>query len=119
MHAPSVTAVPELGALAEQWRRLPVARAPRVLVVGPIAGGSLGVARSVHRATERLGAETRLFDASVFAGAQRGFGDLSIGSHGRTYFQGRLALLLGEAVVETATAWKADSRPGVGAGPIV
>jgi spore maturation protein CgeB len=108
VHAPSATAVPELAALAEQWSRLAAARPPRVLVAGPIAGGSLGVARHVAAAAATIGAQARLFDASPFAGAQRGFGELAISATAQTCFQGRLAMLLGEAVVEAATAWNAD-----------
>jgi len=118
VHAPSATAVPELAALAEQWPRLPTARPPRVLVVGPIAGGSLGIARSVARAVAAIGAQARLFDASPFAGAQRGFGDLALSVTAQTYFQGRLAMLLGEAVVEAATAWSADLVLAVAQAPL-
>ena len=118
VHAPSATALPELAALAEQWERLPVARPPRVLVVGPIAGGSLGVAQGVLKATAALGAHARLFDASVFASAHRGIGELVIGAVAETYFQGRLAMLLGEAVVETASAWRADLVLAVAQAPL-
>jgi spore maturation protein CgeB len=108
VHAPSATVTPELAALAEQWDVLPVARAPRVLVAGPINGGSLGVARSVAKAARALGARTQLFDGSAFAAAHREFGEMAVGREARVYFQGRLALLLGEAVVEAASAWHAD-----------
>ena len=44
-HGPSVVLSPELGALVQRWASIPVARRPpRVLVVGPIYGGSLPMA---------------------------------------------------------------------------
>jgi spore maturation protein CgeB len=108
VHAPSVAQTPELGALAERWNRLPAARAPRVLVVGPLSGGSLGIARHVAGAARALGADTRFFDASPFGAAQRQFGALPITADGRTYLQGRLTLLVGEAVVGVAGEWRPD-----------
>ena len=67
-HGPSVVGNMELGALVERWSEIRVAnRRPRVMVVGPIAGGSLGVARSTARALEAEGCDTRFFDASQYA----------------------------------------------------
>jgi spore maturation protein CgeB len=79
-----------------------------VLVVGPIAGGSLGVARSVAHAVAESGAESRYFDAAAFAGAQTAFGGLSIGADRRAALKGQFALLLGNAVVAVATEWQPD-----------
>ncbi len=53
VHPPSTAVTPALQALAERWASLPAARAPRVLVVGPTAGRSLGVADAVERAARR------------------------------------------------------------------
>jgi spore maturation protein CgeB len=107
-HAPSVTASPELRQFCTRWHDVRAARPPRVLTVGPIAGGSLEVARSVHRAASRLGADTRLFDASVFAGSQNAFLSLAVSTESRKCLHGKLALLVGEAIVEDATTWRPD-----------
>jgi spore maturation protein CgeB len=108
VHGPSAAVTPELAALAERWDRLPVARRPRVLVVGPTAGGSLGVARSVAAAVAATGAESRFFDAAPFAQAQRAFGELSIDEAGTRVLQGQFTLLLGQAVVALAAEWRPD-----------
>jgi spore maturation protein CgeB len=107
-HAPSVQLSPALGELARRWDRLPKPRAPRVLVVGPTSGGSLGTATFVADAVRRSGAEFRMFDASPFATAQRTFGALPVTADGKTYLQGRFALLLGEAIVGVAAEWRPD-----------
>lgn len=108
IHAASATLTPELAALADRWTRLPVSRAPRVLVVGPTSGGSLEIARHTARATGRLGADARLFDAAPFGEAHHAFAKLSVAPTAKTHLQGRFALLLGEAVVAAAVAWRPD-----------
>jgi spore maturation protein CgeB len=118
VHGPAAGVTPELEALADRWALVAPARAPRVLVVGPIAGGSLGIARSVARAARRLGADTREFDAAPFAGAQQAFGAMPLGPDARTYFLGHLTLLVGEAVVEVAAGWKADMVLAVAQAPL-
>lgn len=107
-HPPSLQLSPALGELAKRWDRLPKPRTPRVLVVGPTSGGSLGTARFVADAVQHSGAELRVFDASLFATAQQTFGALPVTAEGRTYLQGRFALLLGEAVVGVAAEWRPD-----------
>jgi spore maturation protein CgeB len=107
-HAPSVQLSPALGELAKRWDRLPKPTPPRVLVVGPTSGGSLGTARFVADAMSRSGAELRIFDASPFATAQQTFGTLPVSAEGKTYLQGRFAVLLGEAVVGVAAEWRPD-----------
>jgi spore maturation protein CgeB len=107
-HAPSVALSPVLAEIGRRWERLPKPRAPRVLVVGPTSGGSLGTARFVADAVKRSGAEYRLFDASPFETAQHTFGALPVTPEGKTYLQGRFALLLGEAVVGVAAEWRPD-----------
>ena len=52
----------------------PAVRSPRVLVVGPIYGGSLETARSTARASETLGAETRLLDFDAFGAGWHALG---------------------------------------------
>jgi len=108
VHAPSAAEAPELKALADRWMQIPVARPARVLVVGPTAGGSVGVARSVASAVEASGAELRLFDASPFANAQRAFGELGVDATSRQVLEGRFTLLLGEAIVAVAADWRPD-----------
>ena len=117
-HAPAVTGSPELQMLCARWEDITPARRPRVLVVGPMAGGSLEVARSVHRAAGELNVETRIFDASVFGGAQQAFQSLDLPPASRAHFHGRLAMLVGDAVVETATAWRADLVLAVAQAPL-
>jgi spore maturation protein CgeB len=108
VHAPSVALSPELAALAARWPQLPAARQPRVLVVGPIDGGSLGIAHAVARALERAGVALTLFDASPFAPGQDALGQLPLPELVRRTLQGHQALLLGDAVVELARETRAD-----------
>ena len=118
VHAPSVVITPALGRLAERWPGLPAARVPRVLVVGPTAGGSLGVADSVERACRRLGTEGLRFDARPFAAAQDALGALPAGRQERIDLQGRLMLLLGDAVVRMAAHWRADLVLAIAQAPL-
>jgi spore maturation protein CgeB len=108
VHTPSAQVMPELRVLAERWHRVPAARRPRVLVIGPISGGSLGVARSVATAVEGVGAELRFFDPSPFAAGQSAFTALDVDRDGRAYLQGRLTLLLGDAATAIAAEWRPD-----------
>lgn len=108
VHGPSAVAAPELTALAERWTTLPIARRPRVLVVGPTSGGSLGVARSVASAVTASGVDMRFFDAAPFANAQRVFGELTHDSARTQVLQGQFTLLLGQAVVDVAAEWRPD-----------
>ncbi len=108
LHAASAAQAPALAALADRWERLRPARRPRVLVVGPIYGGSLGIAGHVGRAMRAAGAETCSFDAAAYAGAHRALADLPTHRRVHDYLRGKLALLIGEAVVEVARAFGPD-----------
>ncbi len=108
-HGPSVAGSPELAALVERWPSIPVAdRAPRVLVAGPIYGGTLDTARCTSRAVAALGGETRLFDFSLFADGHHALGALGVPSAARNRLQAEYAAVLGEALVDVAREWKAD-----------
>lgn len=108
-HGPSVVGDGDLAALVEGWSDIRVAsRPPRVLVVSPIAGGSLGIARSAARACATAGAETRLFDAAEYADANRALERLAASQEVRRSFQGEFAQLIGRAVVSTTEGWRPD-----------
>ena len=108
-HAPSVAAHPDLAALVAAWPSVRVAkRKPRVLVIGPIYGGTLETSRHAVAAFTACGADARLFDGSVFASAHEAFGSLPGPSATRNSLQGGFAALLGTAIVAAATEWKPD-----------
>ena len=108
-HGPSVAAHGDLMSLVERWSEIRVAsRLPRILVVGPIGGGSLGIARATARACATAGADTRLFDAAEYSDAHRAFGQLSTSLDVRRRFQGELAQLTGRAIVATTEQWRLD-----------
>ncbi len=108
-HAPSLSVSASLCALVEGWEQIRVCeRRPRVLVVGPIYGGSLGVAAVATKACARLGAATRLFDASAYATARTSLDTLAVSGDVRGRLIGGLVELLGDAVVALARDWKPD-----------
>jgi spore maturation protein CgeB len=108
-HGPSVAASPDLALLVERWDQMPVAsRPPRVLIAGPIYGGSLEIARSVARAATASGAEARLFDFSVFADGYHAFSGLEIPHRQREVLHDQYASLLGQALVTVAGEWRPD-----------
>jgi len=82
-------------------------RRPRVLVAGPIYGGSLETARSTARACESIGADTRLLDFDPFGGGWRAIERLLASADHRTRIQAGYAQVLGDMVVASA----ADFRP--------
>ena len=107
-HAPSVTASGELAALVSRWDAIPVAdRAPRVVVVGPLSGGSLGIAESVASAVAACGAETRFLEPARFAEAYAAIGQLARRPSTRVVRQGQLVELIGEVMADVV----ADERP--------
>ncbi|HEX7085433.1 MAG TPA: DUF3880 domain-containing protein [Vicinamibacterales bacterium] len=118
VHTPSAAVTPALQALAERWASLPVARAPRVLVVGGTAGRSPDVADSVERAARQTGCEVRRFDGRAFAGTQEAFRTLPVGDGTRTGLQEQFTLLLGDAIVRLACEWPADLVLTVGRAPL-
>ncbi len=116
-HGPSVTSSPSLGALVAEWPSVRVAsRPPRLLVAGPLYGGSLEIARAVARAAAACGAEVQLFDAAAYAGAHAALGELRVGS--RRTLQARLVALAGDAIVEVAAAWRPDLLVALAQAPI-
>ncbi len=108
-HGPSLAESPDLRALAAHWPAIPVAgRAPRVVVVGPIAGGSLVAAQSAAAAATTCGADVTFFDAAEFATSYRALARHgSTGQH-RAYRQGQLAQLIGDTVADVAIETGAD-----------
>jgi spore maturation protein CgeB len=108
VHAASAAQAPALAALGDRWEKLRSARRPRVLVVGPIYGGSLGIAAHVGAAVRQAGAETCCFEAHHYAGAHRALARLPTHRRVHDYLRGKLALVLGEAVVEVARAFGPD-----------
>lgn len=108
-HGPSVAGNGDLSALIDCWSDIRVATSlPRVLVVGPIVGGSLGIARAAARACAAAGAETRLFDAAEYVDAYQALEQLDSPASARRSFQGELAQLIGRAVVSTTEQWRPD-----------
>jgi len=108
-HEPSLSGSANLAALVTTWPSLVRAdRAPRVLVAGPIYGGSLETARATSRAVSAIGAETRLFDFSIFADGQATLSALRAPSAAKGMLLARYADVLGQALVEVAREWKAD-----------
>lgn len=108
-HPASVQASPELAALVAQWGAIRVSRRrPRIVVAGPIYGGSLEIARSSAAACRACGAEVRLLDFSPFADGRVMVERLPLPAAARDGLMGDLADLLGEAVVRVALEWKAD-----------
>lgn len=109
VHAPSVVANNELAALVASWDSIPVAdRPPRVVVVGPIAGGSVSVAESVAAAAAACGAETRFVQPTRLAEAYETLGRLGRRSSTQSLRQGQFVELVGEAIVDGVSEERAD-----------
>lgn len=85
-----------------------VSRLPRVLVVGPIYGGSLETARSTARASEALGAQTRLLDFDAFGAGWHSLSALPMAPAHKTKLRVEYAKVLGEAVVASALEFRPD-----------
>lgn len=83
-------------------------RQPRVLVAGPIYGGSLETARSTARACEAAGADTRLLDYGTFGAGWDTISRLSVSAANRTRLQADYAKVLGEMVIASASEWRPD-----------
>jgi len=86
----------------------PPSRLPRVLVVGPIYGGSLETARSTARASQALGAETRLLDFDAFGAGWHSLSALPMAAAHKTKLRVEYAKVLGEAVVASALDFRPD-----------
>jgi spore maturation protein CgeB len=109
IHGASVTGDEALGAVARTWAQVRVAgRPPRVMVVGPVYGGSLETARSTARALMNVGAETRFLDFAPFAPGWDSLSRLGIAAEGRQHLQAQFAEVLGDAVLQEAAAWRPD-----------
>ena len=83
-------------------------RRPRVLVAGPIYGGSLETARSTARACDALGADTRLIDYGAFGAGWEAISRLSVPAAHTTRLQADYAKVLGEMVIASASEWRPD-----------
>jgi spore maturation protein CgeB len=109
VHGASVSSDPGLQELVQAWPRVPVPRRPpRVMVVGPIHGGSLETARSTARAMQEVGAETRFLDFAAFATGWEALSKLQIARASRSALHARYSDVLGEAVLQEAAAWRPD-----------
>lgn len=93
-------------------------RPPRVLVVGPIYGGSLETARSTARACEQLGADTRLLEFDVFGAGWHTISRLSVAPAHKTRLQADYAKVLGEIVVASAGEFRPDLVIGLAQAPL-
>jgi spore maturation protein CgeB len=108
-HAPSVSMSASLRAVVENWNAIRVAnRPPRVLVVGPIYGGSVEIARYAASGMRASGADTRLFDATVYGDAYSSLESLDITRLAKATLQGELADVAGRAVMATVAVWQPD-----------
>jgi spore maturation protein CgeB len=96
----------------------PAARPPRVLVVGPIYGGSLETARSTARASEKLGAETRLLDFDAFGAGWHALSAMGMAAAHKTRLRVDYAKVLGEAVVACAFEFQPDLVIALAQAPI-
>ena len=77
-------------------------------MVGPIYGGSLETARSTARASEALGADTRLLDFGVFGAGWHALSQLAVSAPHKTRLKVDYAKVLGEAVIASASEFRPD-----------
>jgi len=96
----------------------PSRRSPRVIVVGPIYGGSLETARSTARACEALGAETRLLDFDAFGAGWHALSAMAMTVPHKTRLRVEYAKVLGEAVVASALEYRPDLVIALAQAPI-
>lgn len=83
-------------------------RQPRVLVAGPIYGGSLETARSTARACAAAGADTRLLDYGTFGAGWETIARLGVSDANKLKLKADYAKVLGEMVIATASEWRPD-----------
>jgi spore maturation protein CgeB len=83
-------------------------RQPRVLVAGPIYGGSLETARSTARACEAAGADTRLLDYGTFGAGWETIARLPVSAAHKNRLKADYAKVLGEMVIASASEWRPD-----------
>jgi len=80
----------------------------RILVVSPIAGGSLPIARYATRALEGLGHEVRLLDLSGFAGALAQVDVFGARRQRRAELESALCGVVGQGVAAASEAFAPD-----------
>lgn len=80
----------------------------RILVVSPIAGGSLPIARYATRALASLGHDTRLLDLSGFAPVLTGVGVFGARRQRRAEIESALCGAVGMGVAAACEAWAPD-----------
>ena len=93
-------------------------RQPRVLVAGPIYGGSLETARSTARACQAAGADTRLLDYGTFGAGWDTISRLSVSSANKTRLKADYAKVLGEMVIASASEFRPDLVIGLAQAPL-
>ncbi len=81
---------------------------PRVLVAGPIYGGTLETARSTARACEAAGADTRLLDYDTFGAGWNTISRLPVSAANKGKLQADYAKVLGEMVIASASEFRPD-----------
>lgn len=109
VHGGCVAADTALRQVVERWPGVEIAsRPPRVLVVGPILGGSLETARSTASAAEALGAEVRFLDFAAFSGGWNAFGAMDLRADYVEHLQKSFAAAIGDAVLAHAASWAPD-----------
>lgn len=109
VHGPSVSRSADLQRLVEMWPRVTVAsRRPRILVVGPIAGGTLEMARASARAFAALGAEVRDIDPGAMAAGIDWLGVVAPDAVSADRWRSRSVELIGDVIVELAAGWEPD-----------
>ncbi|MBD3167242.1 glycosyltransferase, partial [bacterium] len=80
----------------------------RILVVGPIYGGSLPVAHSVKRALDELGHKAELLDNSVYDNPRQHLDTITRDPNHQQQLQGMFTTLMAETVTARALAMKAQ-----------
>lgn len=93
-------------------------RPPRVLIAGPIYGGSLETARSTARACEAIGADTRLLDYGTFGAGWDTISRLPVSSGHKNRLKADYAKVLGEMVIASASEWRPDLVIGLAQAPL-
>jgi spore maturation protein CgeB len=108
-HGASVSANAGLRELVDNWPTVArPGRPPKVLVVGPVAGGSLETARSTARAAEAVGADVRFLDFASFADGWEVISRLEVAPAVRRELHSRYSDVLTETIVQEAGAWRPD-----------
>lgn len=108
-HGGSVALSASLRDFVAAWPRVPrPTRPPKVMVVGPIAGGSLETARSAARAARSVGADTRFLDFAPFGDGWQAISRSQVSAAAKRQLHSRYSEVLGEVVLQEASAWRPD-----------